>query len=866
MSPTATTIPSATVAAIGKLEACATRALAVAEARNKPDDGSAIEALRDLSIRAKKLHWAAARPACLGFFGPSQAGKSFLVGALLSHELGSLEVVARGRKLDFLSRINPAKGVESTGVVTRFSTRPLATPLHRGDFLCRLLSLETLLESLATGFLVECTSPPVAADRVETCLRDARLAGGPAAPPAFREAWDAVWHDLGKKYHERHPYLTELRRHATLASGAWKADVRSIPGWLLVFSLLWGGPGHAPDLDKLLALLVEGLDVVGHAEAVEAESQNVEASSQGTSLIDAGCLNAVGGAKQPVRVYLHGRSTAAGVPDPSPAREVSIDAGVLAALITEIHLELVPAPGSLLEHADMLDFPGGRALKGINGFGHAELSTGRLEHAIEVYKRGKLTFLFEQYAALREITALCLCSPGPTKPEAIQLQSQVEQWLKIRYGAPTPTHAAEIERPSLFVALTKFDMSLGALRADNATDRWESRVQEACVDFWARNPSSWILNWGQRGRPFDNLFWIRNPYADQMRSLAPGHADYETVKRGYLEARAVSRHVAAPADKWAAVEGDDEGGLPKSGVPLLAARMRDKLAENVKAREILAEAEAVHAELTSLLKSLAPSRSAEEEKERIVAQATLLVDAISRAMSKEASGAPFGRLVDVLTVDEDTIEAEVAKVHAQVAPMSIKTSDKVKRMVVHLVKAWRDEATRRFRESTFELPRSAVDVFVREVCGSRKLLPPLGVAVYPYLSRPAVDAALVASIVRTKICDAMLGLGAPSPRRTPDGPIRLSASSAAPAAGPDGSDIDWSDVDLDADGEDAELVAPAAEIVFAGNRFFRGWCAGLAGFYVENRGGKLEAGESDAGGAELVGLLREVEGTHVRAA
>ena len=47
-----------------------------------------------------------------------------------------------------------------------------------------------------------------------------------------------------------------------------------------------------------------------------------------------------------------------------------------------------PAPGSLLEHADILDFPGGRALKGINGFGHAELSTGRLEHAIEVSYEG----------------------------------------------------------------------------------------------------------------------------------------------------------------------------------------------------------------------------------------------------------------------------------------------------------------------------------------------------------------------------------------------------------------------------------------------------------------------------------------------
>jgi len=863
------TTPQAALAAIGKLTQLATRALGVAEARAKPDDASTIDSLRDLALRAKKLHFAAARPACLGFFGPSQAGKSFLVGALLSHELGSLDVMVRGRKLDFLSKINPAKGVESTGVVTRFSTRPLSQPLSRGDFLCRLLSLETLLASMATGFLVECTSPHVEGDLVETCLRDARLAQGPVAPAAFREAWETVWHDLGKKYQDRHPYLAELRRHATLASGSWKADVRTTTGWLQVFSLLWGGPQHAPDLERLMSLLASGLDLVGHAEAVEAQAQNVEASSQGSSLIDAGCLNAVGGAKLPVQVFLSGRSTGSGIADPTAGREVSIDAGILAALITEIHLELAPAPGSLLEHADILDFPGGRALKGINGFGKAELSTGRFEHAIEVYKRGKLTHLFEQYAALREITGLCLCSPGPTKPEAIQLQSQVEQWLKIRHGAASPQVPAEIERPSLFVALTKFDMSLGALRSDNASDRWESRVQEACIDFWARNPSSWVLNWGQRGRAFDNLFWIRNPYADQMRSLSPGHADYEAVKAGFFTARAVQRHMSQPLEKWAAVEGEDASGLPKSGVPLLAARMRDKLAENVKGREILDEAVAVHAELTALLKALAPSRSAEEEKDRIALQAKLLVDAVSRAMGKEASGAPFGRMVDTLTVDEATVTAEVAKIHAQVAPMSIKTSDKVKRMVIHLVRAWRDEASRRFRESALDLPKSAVDVFIREVCGSRKLLPPLGIAVYPYLSRPSIDAPLVASIVRAKICDAMIGLGARRPRRTPEGAIRLEGSSGGPlAAGAAlGSDIDWSDVDLNADQDaPASVAAPASSIVFAGNRFFTSWCEGLPSFYLENRGETITAGETDARGAELSAILRDVEGTHVRAA
>ncbi len=582
--------------AIGVLEASVGEALA-----SLPPGTDALpetQALRDLSVRARKLARAWSRPVCLGLFGPSQAGKSFLVGALLSHELGTLKVRARSGEVDFLREINPAKGVESTGVVTRFSTGPADSPLTKHDFECRLLPLEAVLESLATGFLVECTSPATSHERIERALDDARRDAGPAAPPLYLEAWDAVWHDLGKKYQDRHPYLNELQRHAPFAGGAWKKDVKTPGGWRLVYSLLWGGPGYAPDVDALFAALVAGLDAVGHAPRVEVQLEHVRASSSGVSIIDAACLNSLGSARGPVSAYA-----------PDARRDVAIAPGVLSALIAEVRLPLSPKPGSLLERADILDFPGGRALKGINGFGQAELSTGRLDNAIEVYKRGKLTFLFEQYALDREITVLCLCSPGPTKPEAVQLQSQVESWLKIRHGAPVPSSPAEIERPSLFVALTKFDMSLGALRSDNARDRWDSRVQEACVDFWARSQNSWLYHWGGKGRPFTNAYWIRNPYADQMKTLKPGDPDYDLIKQGYLQSRAVERHIKDPAGKWAAVEGDDSSGLAKSGVPLLASALREKLTEDVKVKELAAEAHHVREDLVAVLRALMCRRS-----------------------------------------------------------------------------------------------------------------------------------------------------------------------------------------------------------------------------------------------------------------
>jgi hypothetical protein len=810
----------------------------------QPEAENEARVLKDLALRARKLRRAWARKQSVGLFGPSQAGKSFLVGALLSHELGSLEVLSRAGAVDFLREINPAKGVESTGVVTRFSASP-APPLRRGDFYCELLPLEGLLQSMATGFLVECTSPPLDLDRAERTLRDAKLQAGPPAAPIYAQAWESVWHELTKKYQDRHPYLNELRRHPAIKSGIG-AEIGTAAGWLLVYSLLWGGPGYAKDLDLLMRTLVGAIEQLGYAEAVEVGLSHVRASSDAPSVIDASCLNALGTSRTIVPATT------------SSGREVALDPGVLAALIAEIRLTLRGVAGSLLEKADILDFPGGRALKGINGFGPAELNSGKLENAIEVYKRGKLTFLFEQYSLDREITSLLLCSPGPMKPEAIQLQSQVESWLSIRHGSATPKDAKELEQPSLFVALTKFDMSLGALRSDNAKDRWDSRVEEACVDFWARGHGSWFLNWGAKGRPFTNLFWIRNPYADQMQALKPGDPDYETVKHGYLASRAVATFIATPEEKWLAVEGIEHpgAGLPKSGVPLLATRLRAKLNEDIKAKELAHEARAIRSELLSVLKALTPSRDETEARARRVEDAKQLVSAMGSEMARRCTGAVFGEFVDLVVAPEQEIEAEVRKVLDAVMPMSIKASDKVKKVLVHVLKWWSKLAADRLRSSELAIPQAQAESFVREVCTSKLLLPVLGQAIFPYFARTQVDTALVATILRVKICDAMLGLMTPTKRRTPESPVRLSyAEDGVESA----TTVDWSNVDFD--DEPTEQPGKGVSIVFAGNRYYSIWSQVLPDFYVRSGGSRPNLLEDTTRSQRLIDVLRRVEVT-----
>ncbi|WP_338803483.1 virulence factor SrfC family protein [Xenorhabdus griffiniae] len=82
--------------------------------------------LRRSRNTAHRLATAAMRPMTIGFFGLSQAGKSYLISSLAAGENGRLETQMGHHKLDFIEHINPrGGGKEATGLVTRFSRHTL---------------------------------------------------------------------------------------------------------------------------------------------------------------------------------------------------------------------------------------------------------------------------------------------------------------------------------------------------------------------------------------------------------------------------------------------------------------------------------------------------------------------------------------------------------------------------------------------------------------------------------------------------------------------------------------------------------------------------------------------------------------------
>ena len=82
---------------------------------------------------ARNLGRVATTPMTTGFFGLSQAGKSYLISALAAGANGALETQFGPQRMNFIESINPSGGgTEATGLVTRFSR--LAKPSEDDNF------------------------------------------------------------------------------------------------------------------------------------------------------------------------------------------------------------------------------------------------------------------------------------------------------------------------------------------------------------------------------------------------------------------------------------------------------------------------------------------------------------------------------------------------------------------------------------------------------------------------------------------------------------------------------------------------------------------------------------------------------------
>ncbi|WP_114377906.1 virulence factor SrfC family protein [Elioraea thermophila] len=595
--------------------------------------------LRRFATRARRLAAAAARPMCVAVFGPSQAGKSYLISALARKGTEPVRVMLGERAIDFVAEINPEGGKEATGLVTRFTVRP--TPSLPGSPVSvRLLTQADVVKILGNSFLEDFNRDavqPIPAEKVSALIDEARGRAGGSAATAFGE--DVVF-DLAEyfdRYFRGHPVILSLgqgfwREAAALAPRLSAADRARL------FAPLWNA---IPTYTETCRRLCQALDALGDPDDA---FLGLEALlPRETSIIDVETLAGLG---TPDRVGQLEVATRDG-------RRVTLPRPIVAALTAELRLTLADQPWEFFSSTDLLDFPGARSREVLSD---AEGYLADPARIAPLYLRGKVAYLYQRYVAEQELTSMLLCI-GPLNQEVRTLPGMVKEWVDATHG-PTPEERAK-QPTALFIVLTKFDMEFeekrGRREDQAAASRWATRIEASITRFLGLE-HAWPTEWTP-GKPFANTFWLRNPNV-----LAKAILDYDAagrevavreperlarLKAEFLATPEVQRHFADPARAW-----DEAMRLNDGGITYLAESLTPVCNPALKRGQVAARLARLARDAAARLDPFHVSDDREAERKKRRAEGATLARHLALCIAKQR----FGLLLRALMVDAEALQ------------------------------------------------------------------------------------------------------------------------------------------------------------------------------------------------------------------
>ena len=629
----------------GRIEGCVRDGLAALAATPAASDAALARELRRDARRARGLQGAASRPVSVAVFGASQAGKSYLVSRLAAPVGRSLIVDLGGARLDFLKEINPPGGEESTGIVTRFTVR-VPPAVAGGPVTLRFFTQTDVVKIIANTFLEDFLEGSTITIPIEA--QAAHLAAlEPLAGPAERDGLTADdVEDLGD-------YFARFFRGRALVEGLtanfWSRLAQIAPRLpaeerARAFSPLWAG---TEALTTLCRTLILALRDVGFAEEVRAGLDAIQPVE--TSIVDVKTLRTIG---TPDAGTIALRDARGGAP-------VAVQRGVVTALVAEMVAPLAEKPWPFLEHTDLLDFPGARSREQIE---NAPVFLSDPKRLGEAFLRGKVAFLFQRYNAEQEVSAMLLCV-GPSNQEVKTLPRMVDEWIGLSVG---PTPAERRGRPNaLFFILTKFDTEFEEKQGEDVASggRWSTRLRASLLDPFGKS-HGWPAEW-EPGKPFDNVFWLRNPAIGfaAVFDYGPKPADAPAPETGvapraeamvrerrdaYLANDLVRRHFTDPARSWEEALRPNDGGITH-----LAAALQPVCDTSLKARQLAARARTLATAAASRLRPFFHGGDAEERARRARERARALAPHLLAC----AQAQMLGPLLRAMMVTTDSVAA-----------------------------------------------------------------------------------------------------------------------------------------------------------------------------------------------------------------
>ena len=623
-------------------EQCERLALETTEAaqwlvRNKDMVGRDLEshekALRKTGRLMRSCATAARRKMCAGVFGPSQAGKSYLVSTLAGNSEGKLWTDIGSATYDFLSEINPAGGKESTGLVTRFTLTRLTEPPASHPVHLRLLSLADVVKILANTYFSD-------AEHMDTPNRAALLASLAELEKRKRsEATGGLTEDDVEDLQEYvHKYFRgKARVQQLLDQHFWDRVIPLAPRLgdddrAELFALIWDNIAPFTGLLRQLSGSLRSLNF-----APEAFCQPDALIPRERSIIDVATLgNLSPNIDDTLNLAVPGGGSA------------SLPRVFVTALTAELIIPMKDKPADFFEHTDLLDFPGYRSRKMFVDLAKEAEDPAKLK---ECFLRGKVAYLFERYCAERELTSLLLCI-GSGVQEVQGLGGAVNEWIAGTHGG-TPERRSGKET-ALFFILTKSDLEFeDKAGAKDVSERWDTRMYASMEIFTSHE---WLKHWDEKG-PFSNFFLMRNPTVKlhlfdhdatgRETALKPDMLGYvDKFNQAFMHSKVVNEHFACKEESWKAFLAPNDGGL---------SLIREKLAPickpELKRQQILTTVEEHLAAVRDRLRPYWHTDNKEEERK----EKALLGQNIARSLLALGKTYRFGALSRLLSVRDQEL-------------------------------------------------------------------------------------------------------------------------------------------------------------------------------------------------------------------
>lgn len=519
--------------------------------------------LRQQTRLLRRLERAARRKMCAGVFGPSQAGKSYLLSSLAANDEKKVPCKFGSKEYDFLKDLNPGGSKESTGLVTRFTlTEPAgitdAFPVH-----VRLLSETELVKIFANSYFCDCEHKEgISDERAE----------------AIRKLLTELKGRAGKNNHITLDDMEDLREyiHNSFGGVAQAADLNRIY-WdeaidlasrlelrdrARLFGVIWGDIAKFTELFEQYA---QDLEKLGNPE--EAFMAMDALVPREASIIDVETL---------------GKTNFSDVPNAGATIRVRTPAGIetdisrknATALVAELTLVMKNSPAVYFDHTDLLDFPGYKARLECSDI-VAYMDKGKEDSRVEqFFRRGKVAYLFQRYNAERELTSLLLCVAAPDNTPG--LPGAIEEWIISTHGLTPETRRGS--KNALFYILTKSDRHFEQKGGANPETHWNDVLRGMFIDHFSGAHSlktKWVDEW-EPGVPFNNLYMLRNiniKWSGMMNYEKVGNTEKETgiraemkdyadnMQKYFLDSALVKKHFRSPATAFDEVMKFNDGGI-----------------------------------------------------------------------------------------------------------------------------------------------------------------------------------------------------------------------------------------------------------------------------------------------------------------